>query len=89
MELTKEIIQRCHDLNYNDLSDDIIDRTKYLLLDYIGVAARGSLSDSSIPLLRLVQDLDKTAEGAVVIGTNIRVSPPLAALANGTAAHSL
>jgi 2-methylcitrate dehydratase PrpD len=53
------------------------------------VAARGSLSDSSIPLLRLVQDLDKTAEGAVVIGTNIRVSPPLAALANGTAAHSL
>jgi 2-methylcitrate dehydratase PrpD len=89
MELTKEIIQRCHDLNYNDLSDDIIDRTKYLLLDYIGVAARGSLSDSSIPMLRLVQDLDKTAEGAVVIGTNIRVSPPLAALANGTAAHSL
>ena len=89
MELTKEIIQRCHDLNYNDLSDDIIDRTRYLLLDYIGVAARGSLSDSSIPMLRLVQDLDKTAEGAVVIGTNIRVSPPLAALANGTAAHSL
>ncbi len=89
MELTKEIIQRCHDLNYNDLSDDIIDRTRYLLLDYIGVAARGSLSDSSIPMLRLVQDLDKTAEGAVVIGANIRVSPPLAALANGTAAHSL
>jgi len=81
MELTKEIIQRCHDLNYNDLSDDIIDRTRYLLLDYIGVAARGSLSDSSIPMLRLVQDLDKTAEGAVVIGTNIRVSPPLAAMA--------
>jgi 2-methylcitrate dehydratase PrpD len=89
MELTKEIIQRCHDLNYNDLSDDDIDRTKYLLLDYIGVAARGSLSDSSIPILRLVQDIDKTADGAVVIGTNIRVSPPLAALANGTAAHSL
>ena len=89
MELTKEIIQRCHDLNYNDLSDDVIDRTKYLLLDYIGVAARGSLSDSSIPILRLVQDIDKTADGAVVIGTNIRVSPPLAALANGTAAHSL
>jgi 2-methylcitrate dehydratase PrpD len=89
MELTKEIIQRCHNLNYDALSEDLIDRTKYLLLDYIGVAARGSLSDSSIPMLRLVQDLDKTAEGAVVIGTNIRVSPPLAALANGTSAHSL
>ncbi len=89
MNITGEITQRCHDLNYNDLSDDVIDRTKYLLLDYIGVAARGSLSDSSIPIFRLVQDLDKTAEGAVVIGTNIKVSPPYAALANGTAAHSL
>jgi len=89
MELTKEIIQRCHNLNYDALSEGVIDRTKYLLLDYIGVAARGSLSDSSIPMLRLVQDLDKTAEGAVVVGTNISVSPPLAALANGTAAHSL
>ncbi|MBW2430731.1 MAG: MmgE/PrpD family protein [Deltaproteobacteria bacterium] len=89
MELTKEIIQKCHELYYNDLSDDVIDRTKYLLLDYIGVTARGSLSDSSIPVLRLVQDLNKTTEGAVVIGTNIKVSPPYAALANGTAAHSL
>lgn len=89
MKLTKEIILRCHDLNYNDLSDDVIDRIKYLLLDYIGVAARGSMSDSSIPILRLVQDLDKTADGAVVIGTHIKVSPPYAALANGAAAHSL
>ena len=89
MELTKEITQRSHNLNYNDLSDDVIDRTKYLLLDYIGVAARGSLSDSSSPVHRLIQDLDKTRRGAVVIGTNIRVSPPYAALANGTAAHSL
>ncbi|MBT8365911.1 MAG: MmgE/PrpD family protein [Deltaproteobacteria bacterium] len=89
MELTREIIQKCHELYYNDLSDDVIDRTKYLLLDYIGVTARGSLSDSSIPVLRLVQDLNKTTEGAVVIGTNIKVSPPYAALANGTAAHSL
>lgn len=89
MKLTKEIIQRCHDLNYNDLPDDVIDRAKYLLLDYTGVAARGSLSDSSIPVLRLVQDLDQTAAGAVVIGTNIKVSPPYAALANGSAAHSL
>jgi 2-methylcitrate dehydratase PrpD len=89
MELTREIIQRCHNLNYDTLPEDVIDRTKYLLLDYIGVAARGSLSDSSIPVLRLVQDLDKTAGGAVVIGTDISISPPLAALANGTAAHSL
>jgi 2-methylcitrate dehydratase PrpD len=89
MNITGEITQRCHDLKYNDLSGGVIDRTKYLLLDYIGVAARGSLSDSSSPVHRLIQELDKTAEGAVVIGTNIKISPPYAALANGTAAHSL
>jgi 2-methylcitrate dehydratase PrpD len=47
MEVTKELIQRCDDIHYNALTDDVIDRIKYLLLDYIAVAARGALSDSS------------------------------------------
>jgi 2-methylcitrate dehydratase PrpD len=89
MEITKELIQRCHDLNYNDLPPDVIDRTKYLLLDYIGVAARGALSDSSLPVQRMIASLDKSGEGAVVFGTDIRANPPYAALANGIASHSL
>ena len=89
MKMTEEIVQRCHNLKYSDLPPDVIDRTKYLLLDYVGVAARGALSDSSLPVQRVVSSLDKTGDGAVVIGTAIRVNPPYAALANGIASHSL
>jgi 2-methylcitrate dehydratase PrpD len=89
MEVTKELIQRCHDIHYNALADDVIDRVKYLLLDYIGVAARGALSESSGPIHRFILHTDNAQDGAVVIGTNIQASPAYAALANGTAAHSL
>jgi 2-methylcitrate dehydratase PrpD len=89
MQITEELVQRCHNLAYRELPADVIDRAKYLLLDYIGVAARGSLSDSSLPVQRVISILDKTQDGAVVIGTNIRSNPPYAALANGVASHSL
>ena len=89
MQLTKKLSQKCHAIRYENLSDEVIDRTKYLLLDYIGVAARGALSESSQPVFNLIRNLDKSQDGAMVIGTNIRVNPPLAVLGNGTAAHSL
>ncbi|UCH20600.1 MAG: MmgE/PrpD family protein [Deltaproteobacteria bacterium] len=89
MEITKELSQRCHDLDYKTLSEDVIDRVKYLLLDYIGVAARGALSDSSRSVYNFILKLENGRHGAVVIGTNLKITPPYAALANGTAAHSL
>ena len=89
MNETQEISQRCYDLEFRDLSDDLIDRVKYLCLDYIGVAARGALSESSRPIHEMIAKVDTTRKGAVVIGTGIRTGPPYAALANGTAAHSL
>lgn len=89
MEETKKLTQRSFDLNYNTLPDDVIDRVKYLMLDYLGVAARGSLSESSRPVHKLITNLSGAQNGAVVIGTNMRGSPPYAAIANGTAAHSL
>ena len=89
MKLTQELVQKCHDLRYSELPQDVIDRTKYLLLDYIGVAARGALSDSSRPVQRVISSLDKSQKGAVVIGTNITATPPYAALANGIASHSI
>ena len=89
MEETKEFVQRCFELNYDAFSEEVIDRVKYLFLDYIGVAARGSLSDSSGPVHNLILNCDKTDDGAVVVGTQMRASPPYAAIANGSAAHSL
>ena len=89
MEVTKELVQRCHDLNYDALTVDVVDRVKYLVLDFIGVAARGALSESSGPVQRFILNLDSARDGAVVIGTHLKASPSYAAMANGTTAHSL
>ena len=72
MNETKQISQRCHDLSYRDLSGDLIDRVKYLCLDYIGVAARGALSDSSRPVHGIISKVDHSRNGAVVIGTGLQ-----------------
>ena len=89
MEETKQLAQKSHDLTFNMLPEDVIDRAKYLLLDYIGVAARGSLSESSMPVQRLFEKIGRQVDGAVVIGTEIKLNPPYAAIANGTASHSI
>ena len=53
MEETRELIGRCFALSFDALPEEVVDRSKYLLLDYIGVAARGSASDSSRPVYGL------------------------------------
>ena len=89
MEETKELTKRCHELKFNALPEAVIDRVKYLMLDYLGVAARGSLSESSAPVLNVVSDRCMVRGGAVVIGTDVRSDPTYDALANGTSAHSI
>jgi 2-methylcitrate dehydratase PrpD len=89
MQETRELIKRCFDLRYGVLSEEVIDRTKYLLLDYIGVAARGSLSDSSVPVHRFIKKMGSGRDGAVVVGTDIKTEAPYAAISNGTSSHSL
>ena len=77
-----------HALNSKDLSGEVVERAKYLLLDYLGVAIAGALTESSQPIYRM---LARSASHGpcTVIGTASRTSPEYAALANGTAAHSL
>jgi 2-methylcitrate dehydratase PrpD len=41
MEITKNLVEKCHSLSFSELPDEVIDRAKYLTLDYLGVAARG------------------------------------------------
>jgi 2-methylcitrate dehydratase PrpD len=89
MEETKELTKRCYDLSYNALPEEVIDRVKYLILDYLGVAARGSLSESSGPILNFISNRCMVGEGAVVIGTDLKADSTYAALANGTFAHSI
>ncbi|MDF1590059.1 MAG: MmgE/PrpD family protein [Desulfobacterales bacterium] len=89
MKETAELIQRCQALDFQNLPPEIVDRAKYLLLDYLGVAGRGALSDSAVAARKMVANLESAPKGAVVIGTKQSASPPYAALLNGIAAHSI
>jgi 2-methylcitrate dehydratase PrpD len=89
MDETRNLTTRCQDLRFDQLPREVIDRAKYLLLDYLAVAARGALSDSSPPVHRMLEKMGGAGGGAVIIGTGLRADPAYAALANGTAAHSL
>lgn len=89
MEETKILADKCMQIKFDALPESTVDRTKYFLLDYIGVAARGTLSESSKSIYSLLTDLKLIDEGAIVIGTPLKSKPTFAAIANGAAAHSL
>jgi len=86
--LTRQLASFCHNLRYETLPPEVIDRAKYFFLDYLGVAVRGSLSESSQPLYRMNENIAAPSTGTV-LGRREKTAFPYAALANGTAAHSL
>ncbi|MEM2075679.1 MAG: MmgE/PrpD family protein [Zestosphaera sp.] len=71
---------------YDRLNDAVKQHTKLVLLDWIGCALAGSAYPKARSLMRLVRRLGGSSE-STVIGTDIKTSPPLAALANGFAGH--
>jgi len=86
--ITRTLVHFCHQLDAADLSPEVFDRAKYLLLDYLGVALAGSLAESSQPVHKMLA----RAAGAgpcTVLGSSLHATPEYAALANGTAAHSV
>src|ERR1700733_8564310 len=86
--ITRTLVHYSHALNPKDLSAEVVERAKYLLLDYLGVAIAGSLTESSQPVYRMLAR-SASSGPCTVIGTASQTSPESAALANGTAAHSL
>lgn len=88
MNITERLVSFCHQLSGETLSRHVVDRAKFLALDFIGVAARGASSDSSLPITRFLNAIGGNGE-AIVIGTPLLAHPTYAALANGAFAHSL
>lgn len=89
MNYARKIAQLTQDLEYTALDASVRDRVKYLMLDYLGVAIRGAQTDSSTMIQRFLSVNHTPSYGVPVIGTAMRVEAPFAALANGTASHSL
>lgn len=72
-------------VRHDDLAPGTVERVKQFLLDYLGIAIRGSTLDSSRPVRSMVNP----AGPATVLGRPGGVAAEWAALANGMAAHSM
>ena len=70
-------------LRYEQIPGEVKDRIKLLILDSLGCALFGSELEWSRILMRTLTAVD-SSRGCGVWGTGVRLSPPHAALVNGT-----
>src|SRR5262249_57577858 len=73
---------------YEALPEDVVERAKQCVLDWLGV----TLADSDVPLTRILRDEVAEQGGhpqATLVGGGGRVATLQAALVNGSASHAL
>jgi 2-methylcitrate dehydratase PrpD len=86
--VTSEIAQRASVLGFNDLPDDLIERTKQCLLDWFAVTLAGAQDELTDILIQ--ETLEDGGRGpASLVGRSEKVTPSAATLINGAASHAL
>jgi len=86
--ITQALAQFSAGLTYEDLSPEVVDRAKYLCLDFAGVTLNGSTTPSARAVVQSIEGIGRPGPSAI-IGTASRTLPEYAAMANGTAFHSI
>src|SRR5688572_27210151 len=86
--VARQLAAFCSGLQTEALPKAVVERTKELLLDYLGVCYRGMQAQSSRAAFRAMRALGGDGPASVV-GEPLGASAAWAALVNGTAAHAL
>lgn len=89
---TRDLVDFVHGLLPGILPQEVLDRARYFLLDYLAVTVRGSREESAQCVQRMIERVAPSAPAtndATVLGTSIRTLPVYAAFANGTASHGI
>ena len=89
--VTTALVDYAQNLKYEDIPPEVLERTKHMLLDFLGVAYGGlRTGESSGPVINGVLDLASGAAGeSAVLGRPERLPAHYAALLNATFAHSM
>lgn len=86
--VTAEIAKRAATLAWQDLPDDLVERTKQCLLDWFAVTVAGAQEELTDILV--AEALEDGARGpATLVGRSETVLPSAATLINGAASHAL
>ncbi|MGH2490234.1 MAG: MmgE/PrpD family protein [Candidatus Limnocylindria bacterium] len=86
---TTALAARCAAVRWDALPSGVRERAKDLVLDHLGVALRGSREPSSTIALEAARLLNGDGGSASIVGHDMRMRAPWAAMANGTAAHAI
>ena len=88
--MTEKFAEFCEQLKYEDLSPEVIKRTKLLILDTVGIIIRARHdAESTSSLVSAIDKLEMNNGSCQVFSDKKKYSPSAAALLNGTLAHSL
>ena len=88
--ITEKFAEFCEQLKYEDLSPEVIKRTKLLILDTVGIIIRARHdAESTSSLVSAIDKLEMSNGSCQVFSDKKTYSPSAAALLNGTLAHSL
>lgn len=86
--VTAELAKKAAHLAWNDLPDDLVERTKQCLLDWFAVTIPGAQDELTGILVR--EAIEDGAKGpATLVGRAEKTLPSTAALINGAASHAL
>ena len=90
MSRTRELAEAVHGIDFDALGDAEIEAVRRLLLDHIGVAAAGSLTDSAASFRRtMVRFAHDDSAALPVIGAGVAAAAVPASMANAVAGHSI
>ena len=88
MTCSEKIGEFVHDLKFDEIPRDVVEKTKLHILDTLGVALAAESEDFTRIMLEVAKSMKGPAESAVW-GSKVRLPAANAALVNGTMAHGL
>jgi len=90
MSRTRELAEAVHGIGFDMLGDAEIEAVRRLLLDHIGVAAAGSVTDSAAAFRRTMGRFAHDESASLpVIGAGVSAAAVPASMANAVAGHSI
>ena len=84
---SRQIAEFAAKLDFEDIPDPVLERAKWLFLDWYGSAVAGSTSHSTTVLLKFAKEMGPGAGPCRIIGRPDTTSPWFAALINGASSH--
>jgi 2-methylcitrate dehydratase PrpD len=84
-----QLAQHVSTLKFEDIPENVVEEMKTLILDYLGVALKGSASDSGEIAVAFQREYGSAKQESTLIGDGTKLTSQAAAYANAVSSHSI